>query len=357
MANQVLYGFLEHKDVFDQQIQGTLIPTVNTAIQRSVDEHNRQMAAILALFVEPTTEYKRRFWQTTSHRLQPLDDNGRARPVQIKGFYDLAWPIQEAGSAWGANYVARAKMTVETANRITASMIEADIRWMRDHVLGALFTNVTWTFPDDQWGDLTVQPIANGDTVTYQIFSGADIMATDNHFAATAVAITDAANPFVAAAQDLREHPENGDTVVFFIPTNIRAAVMNLTTFFDAPDPNLTSGTSVTQLATSLGVNVPGEVLGYDSASKAWFVEWLALPTDYSIGTTLGGLPPLRQREDEQTVLNGFQRVADRPDHPFLESQWLRRAGFGAWNRVNAFVQRTGNGSYAVPTGYTSPMP
>lgn len=357
MANQVLYGFLEHRDIFAERVADQQLAAIDTAIQTSVDEHNRQMAAIMGLFVEPTTEYKRRFVQTTEHRLQPLDDNGRARPIRVQGYYDVAWPIQEAGTAWGANYVTRQKMTVGDANRITASMLKADIRWMRDHVLAALLTNVTWSFEDERWGALTVQPIANNDTVTYQILAGADTLATDNHIAATATAIADATNPFIAAAVDLREHPENGNTVVFFVPTNLVAAISVLATFYEQPDPNLTEGIGLTRLTTQLGVTVPGDVLGYDAASKAWFVEWKTLPTDYSIGTTLGGIPPLRMRQDVEASLNGFNRVADRPDHPFLESQWLRRAGFGAWNRVNAYVLRTGNGAYAIPTGYTNPLP
>lgn len=357
MANQVLYGFLEHQDIFAETLAGANLTTIDTAITTSVEEHNRQMGAIMNLFVEPTTEYSRRFIQTSSHRLQPLDDNGRARPVRMRGYYDVAWPIQEAGTAWGANYVARAKMTVGDANRITASMLEADMRWMRDHILAAFLDDDGWTFSDERWGSLAIAPIANGDAVTYQILGGADTMATDDHITATATAIDDATNPFIAAADDLREHPENGNTVVFFIPTNIRAAVTDLDTFFGSPDPNLTEGVGLTRLATSLNATVPGEVLGYESASKAWFVEWKSLPTNYTIGTTLGGIAPLRMRQDVETVLNGFQRVADRADHPFLESQFLRRAGFGAWNRVNAYVLYTGGGAYAVPTGYANPQP
>lgn len=358
MANQVLYGFLEHQDIFAEQLVSPQVLTaIDTAITRSVEEHNRQMNAIMNLFVESTTEYKRRFVQTTVHRLQPLDDNGRARPVRVRGFYDVAWPIQEAGTAWGANYVARVKMTVGDANRITTSMLEADMRWMRDHILAAFLDDDGWTFEDEKWGSLVVAPIANGDATTYQILSGSDQMATDDHIQATATAIDDATNPFIAGAQDLREHPENGNTVVFFIPTNIMAAVMALDTFYQNPDPNLTEGVGLTRLTASLGIQVPGEILGYESASKAWFVEWRSLPSDYSIGTTIGGIAPLRMRQDPEQVLNGFNRVADRADHPFLESQFLRRAGFGAWNRVNAYVLRTGNGTYAVPTGYTNPQP
>jgi len=61
-------------------------------------------------------------------------------------------------------------------------------------------------------------------------------------------------------------------------------------------------------------------------------------------------------REEPEAELQGFQQVARRDDHPFYESQWLRIAGFGGYNRVGAVVRRIGNGSYAVPTNYGCPM-
>lgn len=357
-ANTVLYGFLELKDVFSQRIVGNLVDTVNGAIQASVDEHNRQMQAMLDLFVERTTQYKGRFLQTTAHRLQPLDDNGRARPVKIAGYYDLGWPIQSAGSAWGANYVTQQKMTVEDANRITASMLEADMRWMRDHVLAALFADAAWTFSDEQFGDIVVENIADGGAETYQILSGADAMATDDHIAGEANAINDGAdNAFVRLYDDLVEHPENGGEVIALIATNLKASAIDLDTFFEKSDPNIRLGSGTSELVGTLGNAVPGELLGYDAASGAWIVEWKALPDSYMVGVTTDGIKPLRMREDPEPELQGFKRVADRDDHPFYESQWLRRAGFGAYNRVGAYVAEIGDATYDVPTNYAVPMP
>lgn len=358
MANQVLYGFLEHRDIFDQRIQGQIVQQVDTAIQRSVDEHNRQLNALMDLFVERTTEYKRRFLQTTASRLQPLDDNGRARPIRVKGYYDVAWPIQEAGSAWGANFVARAKMTVADANRITANMLTADIRWMRDHVMAALFTDVTWTFDDDTWGSLTINPLANGDTATYQQVTGLDAMNTDDHNVGQAAAIADGANnALIGAYNDLMEHPENGGEVVALVASDLVPSISSLATFMSSADPRLRVGSGTTELVATLNQPVPGKLLGYDAASKVWVSEWAGLPSTYLIAVTTDGIKPLRMREDAEAELQGFKRVADRPDHPFLESQWLRRAGFGAWNRVGAYVARIGNAAYAIPTNYSSPMP
>jgi hypothetical protein len=198
--------------------------------------------------------------------------------------------------------------------------------------------------------------LANGDATKYQIISGTDAPATDTHFYAQAAAVADATNPFTVGYDDLKEHPENSGEVVALISTSQKAGTLGLATFYEASDPNIRLGANLSELVGSIGVSVPGKILGYEAASGAWISEWKALPADYGIMVTTGGAKAIRQREDPEAVLQGFKKVADRNDHPFRESQYLRRAGFGAWNRVGAFVFRTGNGAYAVPTGYAAPI-
>ena len=96
-------------------------------------------------------------------------------------------------------------------------------------------------------------------------------------------------------------------------------------------------------------------MLGY--VDKVWVVEWRAMPDGYILAVAADGERALKQRQEPQPELQGFRQVARREDHPFYESQWLRITGFGAWNRVGALAYRIGNASYAVPTGYDSPMP
>jgi hypothetical protein len=362
MANQILYGFQNLATIFDRRITPELVPTVFDAIQQSATEHNRQMNALVSLFVERTTEFKRRYRTPSLNRLQPLDENGRARPVTPAGAYDVAWPIQAAGTAWGANRIARVKMTVQDANEITAMMFAGDFRWMRDHILAALFydaggdgTGWAYNDPNDDIGSLNILGLADGDTQSYNIMAGSDSRATDDHLLAQADAIADETNPFPGIYQDLTEHPDNSGEVVTIIPTNLKASVEGLATFYPMSDPNLRSGTGVTELAGSLGIQVPGEVIGY--VDKNWIVEWRSMPDNYSVSVTTGGTRPLRMREHPEAELQGFKLVAMREDHPFEESQWERHAGFGAWNRVGAVVKRYGNGTYAVPTGYSSPLP
>ena len=353
------YGFHELKDIFGDRITTNNVPIVTSAIDQALAEHNRQLGALLSLFCERTTEPAQRYWQGANLRLQPLDDDGRARPVKVSGYYDVGLPLQQGGSAWGANYVTRTKMTVADAERVTAAMLIADARWLRDHILAALFANATWTFSDELYGNLVVQPLAlASDGVVYQIATGADAGATDTHQLAQANAIgAGADNPFPVIYTELMEHPENaGSKVVVLVPTGLKASVQALATFNPIADSNIQVGANSDVLVGSLGVDVPGMVFGYED-SGVWLVEWPSLPAGYMIGVAVGGgQRPLAMREDPEPELQGFKRVAERNDHPFYENQFLRRAGFGGWNRVGAVVYRVGNGTYAVPTNYAVPM-
>lgn len=356
MAGDVLYGFHQLKDIFGKRVNEVDTTVINTAIQQAVEEHNRQLNALLNLFVVRTTEYKVTYQQYGRSRSQPLDQNGRARPIKAAGSYEIALPIQGSGSAWGANYVTRTLMTVEEANDITRTLIDGDTEWMRDHVLAALLTNATWAYPDEDHGNLTIQPLAiTSDGVTYALFTGAAGGATDQHFLAQAAGIADATNPFPAIYTELTEHPENSGEVVVLVASDLIDDVEALATFKERGDPNIRVGIGNDELVGSLGVDIPGVIKGY--VNGCWIVEWGSIPSGYMIATTTGGQRPIAQREYGVESLQGFNLVGERDDHPFYESQYARWAGFGAWNRVGAVVQRIGNGTYAIPTNFSSPMP
>jgi hypothetical protein len=356
MPNQVLYGFTNLQDRFARRVREVGVQVVSTAIQQSVTEHNRQLATLLALFARRTTDFKLRYKTPTAARLQPMDELGRARPIRPAGHYDVAWPIQKAGAALGATYEEMIKMTVEEANEKTVALVSADMRWMRDHVLGGLYYNAAgWTYTDEAHGDLTILGLANGDTTRYLVQNGADQGTTDTHYLAQAASIGDAANPFPIIYAELKEHPENSGDVIAFIPSNLKDAVEGLASFRPVRDANVQEGANTAVLVGNLNAAVPGELIGY--VDKVWIVEWKSLPDNYIISLCTEGPRPLAMREHMEAELQGFNQEATRDDHPYFERQWARRAGFGAWNRVGAVVYRIGNASYAIPSGFDSPMP
>lgn len=354
-TNQVLYGFVNLKDVFSQRVEDVGVPVVNAAIDETLAEHNQQLMNLMSLFVDRTTQYKVRYRTPVAASLQPLDENGRARPIKGAGYYDIAFPLQMAGIAWGTTYYASQKITVQETNSAVAALITADKRWLRDRIMAALFTNVNYTHSDAAHGDLTIKPLANGDTDTYLIQAGADAGATDTHYLAQAGAIADASDPFPTIRSELTEHPENSGDVVVFVPTSNRTAVEGLSGFYPVNDPNLRMGAGATVLAGTLNVALPGDVFGYHEAG-VWLAEWKGLPANYLVATMTGGPRPIAMREEPEASLRGFNRVAERNDHPFYESQYLRVAGFGAQNRVGAVIMRVSNGAYAIPTNYQAPL-
>ena len=358
MANTVMYGFETLNDIFDKRVTEVGVEVVNDAIQRTIDEHNRQLSTLTSLFATPTSEFKTVYKTGAAARLQPLDNSGRALPIKGGGQYAVSYPLHTAGTAWGTNYISSVKMTVEEANNITATLIGADINWMRDHILAALFYDGAagggWTFNDPEHDSLSIMGLADGDTTTYQIKTGAGSAATDDHYLAQAAAIGDAANPYPTIYTELTEHPENSGDVIALIPTASKDTTMALANFRPLGDPNVQLGANTAQLVGNLNVATPGTLIGY--VDKVWIYEWPVLPTGYIISTCTGGNRALRMRQEPEAQLQGFKKVAERNDHPFMESQYLRIAGFGAWNRVGAVVYRIGNASYAIPTGYDSPM-
>jgi hypothetical protein len=352
----ILLGLLNQSDLFDNRVSALNVQQIFRDVDLSVAEHNRQLDALMNLFVRRVTQPQARYQLAQATRLQPLDENGRARPIKGAGSYTVGFPLHDAGIAWGRNYKASVKMTLRDLVTIVGAMQDADSRWIRDHILaGLFFENGTtpWTFNDidDDVGALSIYGMANGDTTTYQILSGADSAATDDHVKGAA-AVTTAV--FQDIHDELEEHPENNGQVIAFIPTASRATVEGLTEFYPLPDANLRSGSGVTELASSLNIATPGELIGY--IAGVWVFVWAGMPAGYIIGTTVGGEPALGMREEAESELRGFRKIAERADHPWWEAQYIRIAGFGAWNRVGAVIYKTDNATYAIPTGYTSPM-
>ncbi len=360
MANTVLHGWLNLKDLANERVTTIGVDVVNTAIAAALEEHNRQLNDLINTFTFRTQAFKTRFQSVTNARLQPLDDDGKARPIKTSGWYEIALPMQAGGVALGSNRVTREKITVGEMERQVQNLLMADVRWTRDHILAALYNAAPWSYDDPFHGLLTVQPLANGDAIAYNTLTGADAPATDNHLLAQAAAIADASNPFPLIWSKLFEHPENEGDIVVLVPSNLMPSIQGLSLYREFPDVNIQYASTERVLTSNgPGIDVPGITRGY--VSRCWIVEWRAMPNDYMIGFTAQGDAPLAMREEpEATLSGGFKPVNEwnMNDHyPFWERQYERRCGFGAWNRIGAVVMRIGNAAYATPAGYGSPMP
>ena len=351
MPNAIPYGFYRLADLENQRISEVGVSRVETAVRQSIDEHNRNLNAMLNVFVRKTTDYKIKYSLPGATRLQLGDEDGRARKVKTFGQYEVGFPLRHFMIAWGANWVTRKKMTVAQAAAAVNTLLSADTRTVRDGILISLFDNTGYTFADPVYGNLAVKGLANSDSVVYNVITGADTGTTDSHFLAqTGAAITLAT--VQANYTELTEHPENGGEVVMWVPSNQRSAVEAMTGFVPKSDSNVQLGTAQNQLVGSPPVAGPGEVFGY--VGHTWMYEWRQLPSDYCVSIATEGEKPLAMREDPETDLRGFRPAEERNDFPYWENQYVHRFGIGAWNRVGATVIRINNASYAIPTGLTN---
>ena len=362
MANQVVYGFHTLQQRFAEPVTAVEPAVINTAITQAMAEHNRQMEAFTALFLRRgITDPQRTFSTPIVTRNQPLDEAGRPIPIRGAAQYTVGFPLQDSGNAIGRTWLEAQKMRVEELNDLIAVIQDGDRSWVFDHILAAIFQDADRTFWDVDKGQLTVKPLANGDTQVYQVKSGEFAGGTDNHLLGQANAIgAGADNTFATHYAELTEHPENGAAgsgrIVSFIPSGLKAAATGLATFNPLPSADIRPGANADVLVGSLGINVPGTVLGMDD-SGTWIVEWGRLPANYVVSIATAGEPPIGERVDELATLRGFIEMDENQDFPWYQRNWMRRAGFGAWNRLGAVVSRIGNGTYAPPTNYTTVMP
>lgn len=350
----ILYGLLNQRDLYDQRVTTTDVEVINTAITMSFAQWQEEMRLINTLFVMPTTKHQTKFLSVNSARLQPMDEAGQAKPVKPSGSYTRGFPIQMGGHAWGTDYVTSEKMTLQDVANNVITAQNADMAWMRDHVIAALtYKNGTaaWTFDDPEFGSLSIYGLANGDTQEYLRAMGTGVSSTDNHlFGSTTLT----AAVFKNIKDEIKEHPENAGPIIAFIASDQVATAEALTGFIPVADEGVTLGANSDRLTGSLAMPYPGELIGW--CEGVWVVEWKSLPDGYIIGVSTGGDKALAMREDVETNLRGFREVANRDNYPWYEKQFMRRAGFGAWNRVGAVVYLIGNATYSTPANYASPM-
>lgn len=350
-ANEVLYGFAQLKDGFSRPVSDVGEREVIAAVGVTLESHNRDIQNLIGLFGSTTTQYSEMFRSVAAARMQPMDEYGRPRPIKSSQ-YSVAFPLQMAATADGWTFVTWEKATVAAVHASLVNQLIADTNWVRSIIMAALFTNTNYTYVDPDKGDLTIKPLANGDTQQY--FINGSTAATDTHYLAQANAVGDNDNPFPGIYTELTEHAENTGNPIVFVASAQVAAIRNLTNFVELSDSNI----NVSPLASTLksGPNVsylPGRLIGY--VDGCYIVEWVNMPSGYMIAITEGGDDALAFRQDPEPTLNGLILLG-REDSPYFERHFYRRIGAGVRNRVRALVQRVGNGSYAIPTGYTAPL-
>lgn len=327
------------------------------AIQTVLAQHNADLNAALGVFVEGTTsDHTFRYKLPGSGRLQEMGTQSQPAAVKASGGWDVAFPLRGYGAQFAGNRVDMAYMSTQDLNRHLDTIMQQDINTVRFEMLKALFNNTARTFVDPLWGSLTIQPLANNDSVVYPPVLGSESEAADNHYIeVNYTSVTDTNNPFPAMRDELEEHfgtPQGGSNVAVFVNSNQLAAIENLSDFDPVNDRFTTPGVNTAQL-TGLPAAIPGRVIG--RTNGVWIIEWRFIPSTWMLAIHLDAPKPLFQRVDpaDTGLPQGLALVATDEEHPFTMSFYEHRFGFGVGNRLSAMIEELGNGTtYGIPTAY-----
>ncbi len=326
-----------------------------------VNRANAELNALLSLFIGRTTsDFKLRYKLSGGGYLQERGSDGRYGAVKALGSWDVAFPLRDYGAMIAGNDVAMAYMTMQELDNHINTIVVQNVNTIRHQVLRRLFKSTTDTFTDDIYGALTIQPLANGDTVVFPPVVGSAAEATDNHYLESGYAasgISDTNDPYEVVVPELEEHfgqAVGGSNIVSFINDAERPETQALTDFFEVNDNFIRTGAN-----TDVPINlptVPGRIIGRHKAGT-WISVWNFIPSGWMLTLHLEADPPLIRRIDpaDTGLGDGLQLVATNKEFPFEESIWRHRFGVGAGNRLNGVVMEFGSGgTYTAPTAYAS---
>jgi len=324
-----------------------------------INDRNADLQQAMSVLIERSTEdFKFRYKLPGAGYLQEVNDQGRYGSVKASGQWDVAFPLRDYGAQVSGSDVDFRYMRVQDLERHLMTVASMNISTTRYLVLKRLFDNTQWTFTDPDQGSLSIEPIANGDTVVYPPIMGTDTEATEDHFLAstyTAANISDTNNPIKTMRDELLEHwgdaPE-GTNIGIFIAPDQEAKVAALTGYVAVSDFATVYGDDQ-NLIRGFGFNHPGNLIG--RVNGCWIIKWRWMPANYMVGVDFDRPAPLIKRVDPADVgiPEGLHLVAQDEEFPFRGSFWRNRMGFGCGNRLNAVVMFLTSGStYTIPTTY-----
>jgi hypothetical protein len=353
-----IYGALGLADTERVMLSRIGERVVFDAMNQVLAQHTADMAAAVSVFVaETTSEYKRRYMLPGSGYLQEVGDNSTPGASKAYGKWDVAFPLKNMADALSINDIAFAYMTTQELNRHVDTITVKDRNTVRKAMLDALFDNAQDTFIDPLWGSLSIEPLANGDTVTYPPVLGSVTEATDTHYLSSGYAvsaISDTNNPYATVADELEEHfgaVTGGSNIVAFIPAATVAKTRALTDFVAVTDMGIKPGDD-TATVVGLPPNLPGRIIGRMDGSGVWVSEWRWIPATYLLAIHLDAPKPLIERVDpaDTGLAQGLTLVAREPTFPFTTSYYRHRFGFGCGNRLNGVAMIVSAAGYSAPT-------
>jgi hypothetical protein len=305
----------------------------------------------------PTENHKERYKLPGGGRLQKRGGAAPSAAVKAYGGWDVAYPLEDFGAALTETDVAMAYTTIAMMQRHLDTIRIQSINTRRYEILRRIFKNTTDTFvdPRDDVGSLTIQPLANNDSVVYPPVLGAEAEAAEMHYLEsnyTVANISETNNPLITLRNELEEHfgaPTGYGSIAVFVPAASVSKLEALTDYDQVKDNYIINGTNA-DLPTNLP-KVPGRVIG--RCNGVWVVEWRWIPDNYAVAIDLETEAPLKMRFDlaSSGLPQGLTLVSQNDKYPLVEAQYRDRFGVGAANRLNGVVLEFGTGgTYTIPS-------
>lgn len=337
--------------------QNVIFDAVNELMVR----WNADMQAALGVFVDEETQaFKERYKLPGGGRLQEMSGQTQNAAVKAYGAWDVAYPLRDYGAQVAQDRIDFAYATTRDLDRHIDTVTMQDINTVRFEMLKALFNSTAATFTDRNHGDLTIERLANDDSVLYPPVLGSEDEATENHYLESgylSAAISDVNDPYVTIVDEMEEHfgaTQGGSEVVVFINNAQRGVTANLTDFNPVVDRFVQPGDQ-TAIPIAPGATLPGRLIGRHDQG-AWIQEWRWIPANYMLAIHLMAPAPLkiRRHPDSTGLPTGLQLVSESDIYPFTQSHYEHHFGFGVGNRLNGVVMELGDGgTYTVPTIYS----
>ena len=336
-----------------------LVSAMNAILARYQDERDEA----LRLFVDDTSVRRSERVRTGSiDEGQILGPDGRPLETRPAGQVEVAFPWMRIGWAFGGNSETLAAMTVADGQRSVDSITAGNARRHMREINKAFWGNANYTFTEEEnyegdTGTLMIRRLANSDGTLYAPTVDSDDEAEDNHYLVSGYAaadISDANNPFVTGADELREHFGSDTRIVAFVNPAQRAQVQTgITGFVDADIDGITQGATADRPQQIAGVTVPGDFLGVDGASGVYVYVWHRTPAGYINFHPVDQPAALRKRIPRLAALQGFKLEAEESHDPMWKRTYRERFGYAVKNRLNAVVvQLKATGTYDVPAIY-----
>ena len=353
------YGVLTRGDanrLVNDVGQSEVWATAQAYLAQYVGQFNQ---AATTLVERVTTEPKSRYYLPGGGMMQRRGGQAQSHAVRPGGSWDVAVPLEEFGDQLAGTRNALAKMTLERFQNGIDTVRIRNRNARLFEMMRALFNNATRAFPDDEYGTLTVQPLAiASDGVTYPPLIGTTNDTTiDSYYGSNyiATAISDVNNPIAFVAEKLSARFGSSSDVVVCVHLDQKAKVQALADFEEINDPNIRPGAN-TNVVVGAPANAPGDIIG--RCNGAWVSVWNQVPSGYVFGYDMSQPRPLLERAHEPGAqiprgLHLVTRSFDAANYPFDQSHYEDHFGYGVGNRLNGVIlQLVASATYTTPTQY-----